>query len=127
MSFELQAKNIEGKPILNIFASFSLKSRANHITENPIGYKFNNGTMEKVAAVIPITCLLLKKNNRYPLQIDLLVPVYGNTVGENELVQGQFALDIISSAEMEEIVLAEYVCNLVMDGRVYGPKIVQLF
>lgn len=127
LSFDIQVKNIDGKPMLNIFASFSLIARANHIPENPIVYKFGNGAMVKVAAVIPVTCFLLKKNTRYPLQIDLSVPVYGNSVGENELVQGQFALDIISSDEMEGIVLGEYLCYLVMDGSVYGCKSVQLF
>lgn len=127
LSFHLQAMNKDGKPMLNLFGSFSLKARSIHIPESAILYEFNNGHKEKVAAVIPITCLLVKKNNILPLKIDLYIPVYGNTIGENELVRGQFGLDIISSAEMEEIILTEYVCYLVMDGSVYGPKIVQLF
>ncbi len=122
LSFMLEIKIKNEKHILNLYATYTIKTRAYHIQEIPEVYEFKNGHKEEVAAIIPITVLLLSKNIRLPLKIDLLVPVYGMPKKADEEVQGYCALDILEVAGIQELKPEEYVCYIMLDGVAYGPQ-----
>ncbi len=126
LSFFIETKKENGKPLLNLFAAYSIKIRASHIPETAIELEFENGQIEEVAAIIPLTLFLLVKNNKLPVQIDLSVPIYGNPIQEGEQVLGYCALEILSAAGIHDIFPGEYVCFLLMEGIAYGPQKIEI-
>ena len=122
LSFLIETKKKNDRLVLDLFAGYTIKIRASHIPGTQIKFEFENKNVEEVAAVIPLTVLLLTKNNKLPIQIDLTVPIYGNQRREGEKVQGYCAFEILSAAGMQEIMPGEYFCFLLMEGVAHGPQ-----
>lgn len=80
----------------------------------------DGGASLPVAAIVPLTLLLVGANAIHPWRRDLAVPVYGAPVQPDQMVQGCFALDVLAGAPA--LAPGAYACYVVMDGAIYGPK-----
>ncbi|MBX3635764.1 MAG: hypothetical protein KF683_10320 [Rubrivivax sp.] len=83
----------------------------------------DGGTESPVAAIVPLTVLLVGANADHPWRLDLGVPIYGPHAQANDMVSGCFALDLLSGAPAPEP--GTYACYVVMDGAIHGPKALQ--
>jgi hypothetical protein len=73
-----------------------------------------------VAAVVPLTLLLVGANAVYPWRLDLAVPAYGAPAHEDEMLTGCFSLDALAGAPAPGP--GDYACYVVMDGAIHGPQ-----
>ncbi len=126
ISFKFESQKKDDKYFITFYASFVLNARELHIPNVPVSYDFKGGRKENVAAIVPITLLILFKDNSLPMQIDLNVSVFGITVTENEEIRGYCAIEALKAAGISGLYPGEYVCYAVMDGVTYGPQKLEL-
>lgn len=121
VSFHIELEKKNGDEKLILFASYSTIPHTNHITESDF-IEFTYGQKEQVAAVIPLTVILVNKNIELPMQINLSVPVYGVPPAVNEKITGYCALELISASNLNGLNKGEYFCYILMYGNAYGPQ-----
>jgi hypothetical protein len=114
----------DGQQHLNIFGSFALMTRYFHLPERKIVHQFQDGKQHSVAAVIPVTFAILGMNWDTPIQIDWAFPVYGEPLEVSTKAQGYFAIDALENRP--PLAPGQYICYLIMDGHIYGPKIFKI-
>lgn len=83
----------------------------------------DGGAESPVAAIVPLTLLLVAPNALHPWRLDLAVPAYGPPVQADEMISGCFALDLLACAPAPAP--GAYACYLVMDGAIHGPQALQ--
>lgn len=126
VSFQVELEKKNGDEKLLLFASYSTIPHTNHITESDF-IEFTYGQKEQVAAVIPLTVLLVNKNIELPMQINLSVPVYAAPPAVNEKITGYCSLELISASDLKGLNKGEYSCYILMYGISYGPQKFTLF
>jgi hypothetical protein len=122
MSFDVALDTRGGVQRLLVHGAFATTARKHTLVSGvqvPDG-----GSVRPVAALIPITLLLVGANTLYPWRRDLVVPVYGAPASEDQRVEGALALDALAGAA--PLPPGEYACYLVLDGAIHGPKPVQV-
>lgn len=112
----------DGQLRLKIFGSFVVPIRDFHLPEQKLVHQFQNGSQEKVAAVVPVTMIVLGMDWDEPVQFDWAVPVYGESLSVGMLARGFFAIDTFASGHTLELDPGKYVCYIITDGRIFGPK-----
>lgn len=105
---------------LNIYGAFSVLTRDFHLPEEPFSHQFQDGTQKNVAAVVPITLALLRLDWDEPLQFEWAVPVYGEPLKKGMPAKGFFSIDVLT--HRPALAPSVYLCYLVMDGNIFGPK-----
>jgi hypothetical protein len=83
----------------------------------------DGGPESPVAAIVPLTLLLVDANALHPWRLDLAVPAYGPSVQADEMISGCFALDLLASAAAPAP--GAYACYVVMDAAIHGPQALQ--
>ena len=89
-------------------------------------HEFQDGHQERVAAVVPVTLAVVGLDWDKPLQCDWAVPVYGEPLEAGMPGRGYFAVDAFASDSSLELDPGKYACYLIVDGRIYDPKILQV-
>lgn len=105
---------------LIIHGSFKLKARHFHIPDKKIVHTLSDKKQRMVQAVVPVTLAVLKLNWNRPRRIDWAIPVYGDPILPGMISHGIFAIDALSNGRPLES--GKYICYLVIDGRIFGPK-----
>ena len=127
LTFIGEFKVEDEKQQLNIFGSFSVRVREFHLPARKLVHQFHDGIQRNVAAVIPVTLVVLGLGWDAPLQFDWAVPVYGEPLAAGMQASGCFAIDAFASAHNRQALSpGTYVCYLIMDGRIFGPKTLQV-
>lgn len=80
----------------------------------------DGGQEQEVAAIVPVTLLLVGANAVHPWRRDLAVPVYGAPVQAGEPIEGCLSWDAFSDAPAPGP--GEFACYLVLDGAIHGPQ-----
>jgi len=125
LAFVLEAQKGDDKQILNLYAAYAVDPRSYQIPKPPKTCAFTS-RQENVSAVIPLTILLLSKNDRHPIQIDVSVPVFGKPAEESKKQKGQCALNVLSAIGVKALKPGKYACYVVLDGVTYGPQILNI-
>jgi len=90
------------------------------IVKWPMKHEYS-GNPQRVAAVIPISLLLLRFNLEEPFQLDWAVPVYSEgEVQAGDRLEGYFTIDPLAGIE-GELPGGEYAAYGVLGGMLYGP------
>jgi hypothetical protein len=119
--------NVEGeKQQLNIFGSFALTTRDFYLPTQKSVHKFHDQGQKSVAAVVPLTLAVLGLDWDKPLQFDWAVPVYGEPLAVGMLARGSFSIDALAEDTITNLDPGKYICYIVMDGRIFGPKIINV-
>ncbi|MCP4342500.1 MAG: hypothetical protein GY799_27375 [Desulfobulbaceae bacterium] len=105
-----------------VFGSFVVTVRDFHLPIQKVVQQYENGMQQNVAAVVPVTFVLLGLDWDEPLKFDWAVPVYGETLAVGMQARGYFAIDAFNSESGQELDPGEYVCYVILDSQIYGPK-----
>ena len=124
LTFTGEFKVEDEKQQLNIFGSFAVQVRDFHLPAKQLVHTFEKGKQQNVAAVVPVTLAVLGMDWDEPLQIDWAVPVYGKPLAVGMMARGCFAINAL--AEAQALGPGKYVCYLILDGRIFGPKTLQV-
>ena len=124
LTFTGEFKVKDKKQQLNIFGSFAVPVRDFHLPAQKLVHQFPDGRQENVAAVVPVTLAVLGLDWEEPIQFDWAMPVYGEPLAVGMLARGCFAIDALANAQA--LSPGKYVCYLIMDGRIFGPKTLQV-
>ncbi len=111
---------------LKIFGAFTIPMREAHLQRQRLVHEFQDGRQERVAAVVPVTLAVVGLDWDKPLQRDWAVPVYGEPLEAGLPGRGFFAVDAFASGGSLELDPGKYACYLIVDGRIYDPKILQV-
>lgn len=114
------------RQILNIYGAFAVPARPFHIPDQPIVHQFQNGRQENVAGVIPVTMALVGLDWDEPLRFDWAVPVYGTKMDVGMVARGCFALNAFGAGMTHTLSTGRYACYIIIDGGIFGPKILQV-
>ena len=107
---------------LNVYGAFSLIARDFHLAEPGIVHLFQDGTQQHVAAIIPVTLIMLTLDARSPAQFNWNIPVHGAKLSMSDQINGNFAVEVLASENLAEVEPGDYVCYIAMNGSVYGPQ-----
>lgn len=122
VSFEVELGLTGSNQRLVVRGSFATPARKHALAS---GVQLpDGGSVRPVAAIVPMTLLLVGANTLYPWRLDLTVPVYGGPAQEDQMVEGCLTLDALSGAA--PLQAGEYACYLVLDGVIHGPKLVRV-
>jgi hypothetical protein len=117
----------EGRQRLSIFGAFSVLVRDFHVPDKLAVHAFQDGRQENVVAVIPVTLAVLGVDWPDPMRFDWAVPVYGPQVLEPGMpAQGFFAVDAFAEDGPQFLDPGKYVCYIILDGGIFGPKTLQV-
>jgi len=122
VAFTVEYNEDTQKKYLNVYGAFSLIARDFHLAEPGIAHLFQDGTQHHVAAIIPMTFIMVTLDASGPAQFNWNVPVYGAKLNIGDQINGVFAIEVLASENLAEVEPGEYVCYIAMDGRVYGPQ-----
>jgi hypothetical protein len=122
LSFTGEFSREDEEQLLKVFGSFVVTVRGFHLPSQKLVHQFENGLLQYVAAVIPVTFVLLGIDWDEPLQIDWAVPIYGDPLAEGMQARGYFAIDAFNSDSGQELEPGEYLCYVILDSQIYGPK-----
>jgi hypothetical protein len=117
-SFDVALDTRGGAQRLMVHGAFATPARKHTLVSG--AQVPDGGSVRPVAALIPITLLLVGANTLYPWRRDLVVPVYGAPAQEDQRVEGALALDALAGAA--PLPPGAYACYLVLDGAIHGPK-----
>jgi len=112
----------DGRQRLNVFGAFAVPARDFHLPRQRVVHQFKDGRQENVAAVIPVTMAVLGLDWDEPMQFDWAVPVYGEPLSVGMLARGCFAIDTLAGREAAQLSAGKYICYVIMDGKIFGPK-----
>ncbi len=115
----------EGLQRLYVFGAFAVPVRPFHLPDQEIVNVMPDGREENVAAVVPVTFAVLGLDWDEPLQFDWQVPVYGAKLEPGMPALGNFAIDALDMGTVQ-FDPGEYLCYIVMDGRIFGPQSFQI-
>jgi hypothetical protein len=122
VNFELRPDERGPTPKLFLNAAFAVSPRPAMRVDS--GVLSDGGQPQPVAAVVPMTLLLVQANSLRPWRLELAVPVYGVPPPPDRPLEGCLALDAF--AQTPGPGPGSYVGWLVLDGEVHGPQRVQL-
>ncbi|HFQ81469.1 MAG TPA: hypothetical protein ENK33_08880 [Desulfobacterales bacterium] len=127
LAFTGEFKVENEKQHLNIFGSFVVKVQDFHLPAQKSAYQFHDEKQPNIAAVVPVTLAVLGLDWDEPLQFDWAVPVYGGPLTVGMPANGCFAIDAFATGHNAPVLRpGKYVCYLIMDGRIFGPKTLQV-
>ena len=126
LTFTSEFKVKDEEQQLNIFGSFAVPVRDFHLPAQKLVHQFPDGRQENVAAVVPVTLAVLGLDWEEPIQFDWGVPVYGKPLTVGMLARGSFSIDALAAGTRTELSCGKYVCYIVMDGRIFGPNILEI-
>jgi len=126
VAFSLAFYKNRGKNCFKVAAAFSLIPTDFHKPAGTIVHQYTNGIHKRVTAIIPVTFIMLTLDLKAFVQYDWNVPVYDAPIKKGVPVKGSFAIDILSSENVQTIKSGTFVCYIAMDGRMYGPKTLQV-
>jgi len=124
LRFSGELKIEDQKQILNFFGSFVLPARDFHLPAEKRVHQYTDGREENIAAVVPITLAILGLDWDEPLQYDWAVPVYGAPLAPGMKAKGFFSINAL--AEDDSLAPGKYMIYIVMDGKIFGPKALQI-
>jgi hypothetical protein len=122
VSFEVELEAVDTTKKLYVDGAFATPARTYSLVAGMVVP--DGGQSFPVAAIVPLTLLLVGANSVYPWRRDLAVPVYREPVQQDQMVQGCFALDVLAGGSAPSP--GAYACYLVLDGAIYGPKPVHM-
>ncbi len=121
VTFGVDFRMKQGRQSLVVTASFAVPVKEFHIPKQEIVHEYQDGRREKVQAILPVTLAMLKLDHVWPWQFDWAVPVYGEPSAIGTIARGYFAIDALAS-EDSPLSAGSYVCYIVADGRIFGPR-----
>lgn len=120
--FTLQGVAEEKHTALHVHAAFAIDARRPHLPEKDEIHQLADGRQETVAAVVPVTLVMVLKDDPEPIFFHWAVPVYGEVrLKEGQPARGQFALDALAGEDAGKLEPGKYVGYLIVDGRIFGP------
>ena len=122
VSFTVNFFEEHGRQRLSVFGGFAVPVRDFHLPRQTLVHRFKNGRQENVAAVIPATLAVLGLDWDEPLKFDWAVPVYGEPLSAGMTARGCFAIEPLAGAKTGQLSVGRYVCYMIMDGRIFGPR-----
>lgn len=123
VAFELEGPAQGAPRQLMLHGAFTTRARAHTLVSGVTAA--DGGAESSVAALVPLTLLLVAANTLHPWRLDLAVPAYGPPVQAGEVIGGCFALDLLASAPAPAPAPGAYACYVVMDGAIHGPQVLQ--
>lgn len=126
LRFTVQFKGKKDGPQLKIFGSFAVPVRDFNLPLHKRVLKCNDGRQRNVAAVVPVTLAVLGVDWDEPVRFDWAVPVYGGPLTVGMLARGSFSIDALATSTRMKLGCGKYVCYMVMAGRIFGPKIIDV-
>lgn len=115
---------MDEKQQLNIFGSFNIKTRKFHLPKETLVHQFDDGIQQTISAVIPATLTVLRLDWKTPLRFDWRIPVYGEPLGVGMPATGYFSLNAL--ADHGGFEPGQYILYIILDGQIFGPKILKL-
>lgn len=122
LSFTGEFGRSDDEQQLKVYGSFVVTIRDFHLPDQKYIHQFQNGMQQNVAAVIPVTFVLLGLDWDEPLQFDWAAPIYGEALAIGMQARGYFAIDASDSDSGLDLEPGEYLCYVIFDGLIYGPK-----
>jgi len=111
---------------LVFFGAFSTKARQWHLNPEPTVHLGKGGRKLTVAAVVPVTLLLLGLDWNVPKRFDWAVPVYANApIREGSPLTGCFGIDALAGSDIR-LTAGRYMAYAVFDGRLFGPREIKI-
>lgn len=107
---------------LKIRGAFTVPARDFHIPREKVIHRFEDGRQENVAAVVPVTLVVVALDSEPLLQFDWAVPVYGQSLKAGMTARGCFAIDSLASGAPTILPPNKYFCYLIMEGKIFGPQ-----
>jgi len=126
MAFTVEVTGQEGKRVLNVYGSFAVPAKDFHLSQHPLVHQLPGGRRENVSVVVPVTLAVLGLNWELPIRFDWAVPVYGGQLQKGTTTRGQFAINAFAEGSGSGLSVGSYICYIVMDGRIFGPKAFQI-
>ncbi|MHC5060818.1 MAG: hypothetical protein ACYTFK_07020 [Planctomycetota bacterium] len=106
---------------LIVNGAFSTTAKEYHIPQKVQTHRFDNAQQYNVAAVVPLTFVIVGLDWPVPVQLDWAIPVYSNqTIEPGAPLQGCFALDALAGAGVK-LPADNYLAYAVLEGTIYGP------
>jgi hypothetical protein len=122
LSFTIEHRVVQGKPQLFAFGAFVVPVRDFELPVEKVGHQLQEGRQGRVAAVIPATLAVLALDWGEPVRFDWAIPVYGDVLKPGAPARGCFAIDALATGNTHSLDPGKYVCYIVMDGRIFGPR-----
>lgn len=126
LSFTHEQYNDETHRTLNIYGSFNLKAKTQHLPEKDASHLYEGFGSQHIAATIPATMIVLGIDWENPIKIDWGIPVYGESVEEGSPVQGYFSIDAYQNSHIQQLIPGTFFYYIVLDGCIYGPRSFQV-
>jgi hypothetical protein len=120
LSFEAVQEAQGEQQRLRVWGAFRIAARPYSVVLD--AEVVDGGESFRVGAIVPMTLLLAGADCRNSWTVELAVPVYGPSAKENQPIEGFFDLDALATGEIPELEPGEYVCYVVLDGILYGPR-----
>jgi hypothetical protein len=126
-AFSLEFRAEQAGQRLYVYGAFNVRLRPLYLTQQRnVTHRLRDGRQAKVAAIVPVTMILLLLDRDTPWQFDWLVPVYADRLNVGTIAHGCFAMDALASGTTRILSPGTYVAFVVVDGRIYGPKTFQV-
>lgn len=121
-AFSVEYSQSGGRQRLIVFGAVSVPVREHMLSAQTITHEFAGGRSDSVAAVVPITFILVALNQNIPIQFDWAIPVYGESLEAGMPARACFAIDALAADEPASIPAGQYFCYVVVGGRIFGPE-----
>lgn len=118
VSFEVSVDQSGGTARLLLNAAFAATATAFNRAEDTV-VEDGDETLP-VAALVPLSLLLVAANSLSPWRRDLVAPVYGPPAADGDILEGCVALDVLDGESTPAP--GAYVVYLVLEGKIHGPK-----
>ncbi|HFQ81470.1 MAG TPA: hypothetical protein ENK33_08885 [Desulfobacterales bacterium] len=126
LKFTVQFKDEKDGQQLKVYGSFAVPVRDFNLPAHKRVRQFHDKKQQNIAAVIPITLVVLRLDQDEPLQFNWAVPVYGKPLKAGMQARGSFSIDALNTGAETKLGCGRYACYIFMDGRIFGPKIIDI-
>jgi hypothetical protein len=112
-------KKAEGR--LLAYGIFVVNAKSHYLPEMRTSHQYTGGRVQNVAAVVPMTFVVVGLDWPVPKCFDWAIPVYSDKkIQPGQPIHGYFAIDVLSGTEVK-LANGNYAAYIIMDGVVYGP------
>jgi len=115
----------KGPDTIAVYCSFRQPFRNRLINLAKISHSYAGTKVHQVQAIVPVSVLLVKKDNAMPELIKLKVPVYSDEkFEEGSQIEGYFAVDLNVLCQGKEL-SGEYAVHIIVEDSVCGGTLIK--
>lgn len=122
LHFTSKFNSSNGAAALNIYGSFALPVMDYHLLTPKGIHQYKDGSKKTIAAIIPVTMVVIKLDQDLPIRFDWAVPVYGETLTSGMTARGYFSINALKASNTK-LSYGRYLCYILIDGQIFGPSV----